>query len=64
MEELKTSLVSLAVTAIGVLLIGLIVSPTYNAIAWAFNLPQLNYWVICGAVYSFNKIFHGFGNKK
>ena len=64
MEELKTSLVSLVTGACGVLLIGLIVSPTYNAIAWKFNLPQLNYWVICGAVYSLNKIFHGFSNKK
>jgi hypothetical protein len=64
MEEFKTGLVSLVSCAIGVLLIGLIVSPTYNAIAWEFNLPQLNYWVICGAVYSLNKIFHGFGIKK
>ena len=59
METIKTALSNLIVTILGFMLIGCIVSPTYNAIAWQFNLPPLNYWVICGAMYTINKIHMG-----
>ena len=56
MEAIKTALSNLIATVLGFMLIGCIVSPTYNAIACQFNLPSLNYWVICGAMYTINKI--------
>ena len=64
LTELLSSVLDFIVTIIGFMLIGLIVSPTYNSIAWEFNLPPLNYWTICGAMYTLHKIFHGVGTKK
>lgn len=64
MEELKNALIDLVVSLLGFMLIGCIVSPTYNAIAWEFNLPTLNYWIICGAMYTINKIRVGVPTKK
>lgn len=64
LTELLSSVLDFIVTIIGFMLIGLVVSPTYNSIAWEFNLPPLNYWTICGAMYTLHKIFFGVKLKK
>ena len=63
-EQISEMISNIVATVLGFMLIGLVVSPTYNAIAWEFNLPTLNYWTICGAMYTINKIRTGATIKK
>ena len=43
---------------------GLVATLCYNAIAWEFNLPQFNYFVITGALWTINSIRCGIRIRK
>ena len=56
---MKKIIISIVVVS-GVLSIyGAIVSFCYNTIAWEYNLPRLNYWVITGTLFIINAIRKG-----
>ena len=67
---MKENLTTIGVAIMVLFLGGLFVHVAWNAIAWAFNLPQFEYWVcvcfigalciICGQL---GKIFTGIHNK-
>lgn len=40
-----------------IFLASIIVFLTYKSIAWHFNLPMLNYWTICGAIFTIRFLF-------
>lgn len=58
MEKIFTALGILAVKLIGWCIIGIIATPCYSKIAYEFNLPELNFWVITGTCYVLNRIIN------
>lgn len=57
MKELLYSLRDLLSGAIIFIIDGIILTITWNAIAWKFNLPTFPLWIGIGVIWSFRTLF-------
>ena len=62
--EIGAKIASFIGACIGFFGASIIVFFTYKSIAWNFNLPSLNYWTICGTVYTIKYLFNHFSKKE
>lgn len=56
MKKNLTVLATFVGKIIGWCVIGIIATLCYSKIAYEFNLPELNFWVITGTCYVLNRI--------
>lgn len=58
MKEILTALATIIGKIIGWCIIGIVATLCYSKIAYEFNLPELNFWVITGTCYVLNRIIN------
>lgn len=61
---MKDAMTSLLAMILAFAVEGAIATYCYNTIAWEFNLPQFNYFVITGALWILNSIRCGIRIRK